>query len=1572
MLKKKVSRTIALLLAFMLLIPNSVILAEDTDGEENVLFKVDEQMSYGWDNGIQQFAWKDAASGDTSTIMNWVSSSPVVSADGNTLEISQTKTSGYEFRVLTSDLSSVQLESDRTYQVAMRFKLKADSYDTVPFVKARLVVAGVYADMNTNIELTSAAEDTWHDLVYTLSPDTHSISATFDGNACYSGSYASSVTNLGTPQFQLVAQNVNGQNDKNTDLVTPITWSVDYVKVSATGDTPVQTAEPTAAPTAVPQTGDGSDIFSVDTQMTYAWNNATSDYAWTDGSTGDVSAVKNWVGATVNVSSDKEALVVRQTGNSGNNFRLLTSDLSSVPVSSTPYQIKMRFQLAADDYASVPYVKARLVAPGIWADMNTNISLTSESADTWHELIYTIDPTEGKVTATIDGVPCYNANLNTANTPNLGTPMFQLSAQNTASSTGENTESLVTPITWTIDYLKVTALGDEPVETTAPTVAPTAAPGPDGDVFSVDTQMTYAWNNATSDYAWSDGDSGSVSAVKNWVGASISVSSDNEALVVRQTKNSGYNFRLLTSDLSSYALNTTPYQVKLRFKLAADSYDTVPYVKARLVAAGVYAEMNTNVPITAAAADTWHDLVYTVNPVSGNISATIDGASCFSGNYNTTNNTNLGTPMFQLIAQNTASSSGEGSEDLTTPVTWTIDYYKVTGMGTAPIPTAAPKNDSLLIDENMVFSNATLSQPASVGSILHEYYNAGIDSAFSQKLIDNNSKFEVKQSLSSAYQQRLQVTDPQPVLLDKPITATIKFRVKADDYSKGTIAKMTFVYLTPGNNFLDMSTNIPLSADAENIDQTLVYVIDPAEGTIVGTLNGQQVASATFSKSLTQFDKIQFFPVVQPAGKSNTDREALGTTVTWTYDSFEIKRSIDSASDEPEEGTPLASAVSSGAWQSPLYANGVGSVEVDQLTGKILDLGKQSKFNKIVLDHDPSSVMSFSISASSDGLTYTPITNVYAGGVDEYDGRQVYYLPTVDARYVKYNTVLIKDAKTQGVLNNMTVSYTDVTGIDINVPDSIDPSEALEYKLSAVFTDEDGDTEKANSEGIVWTVSPSQAAEIYGSTLHLSPDVADGTITLTAADKAGNVSASKTVKIKTDVVVRNLGLYADAAMTQPLTAVTPGSTVYAKAEIFAKNGVADKNVMLAIGSYDDGQLASVAFANATATEEAAPVSTSVTVPATVSANGTVAAYIWIADTMRPLCTSVQFGNGKGATMQNVFLPMHGEQQLKSAAADVVWSSSDARIAAVDANGKVSAKSEGFAVVTAKKGTQTVGKVRVQVKPSTYVYLMIGQSNMSGTNNPVAEGVSVPISDNVKLLNKSNEFEQAQHPYRRYSGVNGIGTQYPYIGWTDATNAVGDQYGINMSYQFAEDMAAANPDTNIGLVVQSSSGSSILSYEKNAAEDENIKDVVNGFANTVERMQQALSGDAQFKGILWHQGESDSQDTTYPQRLRNLIYDFRMALDSPEVPLILGGLSETNRGVYVIHNARVKEELGRIPNMGFASSTEPAPLLTRAESTAYQNDSAIWHTDYTHISAVGQIEFGHRYYQTYLDVNGKQN
>ena len=49
-----------------------------------------------------------------------------------------------------------------------------------------------------------------------------------------------------------------------------------------------------------------------------------------------------------------------------------------------------------------------------------------------------------------------------------------------------------------------------------------------------------------------------------------------------------------------------------------------------------------------------------------------------------------------------------------------------------------------------------------------------------------------------------------------------------------------------------------------------------------------------------------------------------------------------------------------------------------------------------------------------------------------------------------------------------------------------------------------------------------------------------------------------------------------------------------------------------------------------------------------------------------------------------------------------------------------------------------------------------------------------------------------------------------------------------------------------------------------------------------------------KGILWHQGESDSNPQNadkYKQRLKNLISNFRKDLNADKVPFIIGQLGQ---------------------------------------------------------------------------------
>jgi hypothetical protein len=116
-----------------------------------------------------------------------------------------------------------------------------------------------------------------------------------------------------------------------------------------------------------------------------------------------------------------------------------------------------------------------------------------------------------------------------------------------------------------------------------------------------------------------------------------------------------------------------------------------------------------------------------------------------------------------------------------------------------------------------------------------------------------------------------------------------------------------------------------------------------------------------------------------------------------------------------------------------------------------------------------------------------------------------------------------------------------------------------------------------------------------------------------------------------------------------------------------------------------------------------------------------------------------------------------------------------------------------------------------------------------------------------------------------------------------------------------------------------------------------------------------------KGILWHQGESDSkpeESEVYEQKLHELIARFRKEFDSPDVPFVAGQMGrfderpwdEDRKRVDAAHQALPK----RVANTAFTSS-----------------DGLDHHGDKVHFDTPSYREFGHRYYKSYLSITDPQ-
>jgi hypothetical protein len=167
------------------------------------------------------------------------------------------------------------------------------------------------------------------------------------------------------------------------------------------------------------------------------------------------------------------------------------------------------------------------------------------------------------------------------------------------------------------------------------------------------------------------------------------------------------------------------------------------------------------------------------------------------------------------------------------------------------------------------------------------------------------------------------------------------------------------------------------------------------------------------------------------------------------------------------------------------------------------------------------------------------------------------------------------------------------------------------------------------------------------------------------------------------------------------------------------------------------------------------------------------------------------------------------------------------------------------------------------KEKLHVYLLIGQSNMAG-RAPVGEEESGEIA-RCFLLNGEDQWEIARNPLNRYSTIRkGLGMQK-----------------LNPGYGFARAMLVDKKDATLGLVVNAKGGTKIEQWEKGTR-----------FYDEAVRRAKEARKTGTLKGILWHQGESDSGSPEgYLEKLAELVKNLRADLGSPGLPFVAGQIRD---------------------------------------------------------------------------------
>lgn len=224
---------------------------------------------------------------------------------------------------------------------------------------------------------------------------------------------------------------------------------------------------------------------------------------------------------------------------------------------------------------------------------------------------------------------------------------------------------------------------------------------------------------------------------------------------------------------------------------------------------------------------------------------------------------------------------------------------------------------------------------------------------------------------------------------------------------------------------------------------------------------------------------------------------------------------------------------------------------------------------------------------------------------------------------------------------------------------------------------------------------------------------------------------------------------------------------------------------------------------------------------------------------------------------------------------------------------------------------------------THSFLMIGQSNMAGRGS--LKEVSPIHDEKIKML-RNGRWQIMSEP----------------INFDRSTSGIGLAASFASSWRLFH-----NQEDDIALIPCADGGTSL--------EDWSIEGPL--FQNAVFQAKAAQKIST-LSGILWHQGENDSNGQKYQfyiEKLTLIIKTLREELNVPNIPLIVGGLGNFLQdgiyGQYFNEHNEVNEAL-----IQFAEDYDDCYFVS-AEGLAANPDNI-------HFDAISQRKFGIRYFKAF--------
>jgi hypothetical protein len=237
-------------------------------------------------------------------------------------------------------------------------------------------------------------------------------------------------------------------------------------------------------------------------------------------------------------------------------------------------------------------------------------------------------------------------------------------------------------------------------------------------------------------------------------------------------------------------------------------------------------------------------------------------------------------------------------------------------------------------------------------------------------------------------------------------------------------------------------------------------------------------------------------------------------------------------------------------------------------------------------------------------------------------------------------------------------------------------------------------------------------------------------------------------------------------------------------------------------------------------------------------------------------------------------------------------------------------------------TSTVTTKPTSSKETFHVFLLLGQSNMAGY--PKAQASDKVEDKRIIVLDyNSNQWRTAIPPLHEK--------------WQDAIGP-GDWFSKTIVEHIPEG------DT-IGLVPCAISGERIETFMKNGGSKYNW---------IIERSKLAQQRGGIINGILFHQGESNNGDSSWPGKVNTLVKDLRSDLGLAPVPFIAGELLYS--GGCAGHNVYINQLPSVVENC----------YVVSASGLVVDPSDTQWNLHFSHDS---QVTLGKRYAQKMIGALG---